>query len=93
MPDEIDLTVRAMPRRFTGRLGSLVKYVAFLLACVPLLFRRFDVVHIHYFVPLGGWGWLYRRLHRDSRLFVTFHGGRCPRTALSWLARPPSGAA
>jgi len=73
--EQWSITVRAMPRRFTGPLGTLLKYVIFTLRCVPLLFRKFDVVHVHYFTPLGIIGAVYRRLHRNSRLFVTFHGG------------------
>jgi glycosyltransferase involved in cell wall biosynthesis len=65
----------AMPRRFTGPLGSAMKYLGFSLRCIPAMFRRYEVVHIHFFVPLGFLGALYKWLHPSAKVVVTFHGG------------------
>ncbi|MDH3511602.1 MAG: glycosyltransferase family 4 protein [Gammaproteobacteria bacterium] len=70
-----DIDLSAMRRRFTGKLGSLLKYSRFALNCLPRLFRRYDIVHVHYFVPLGLIGAIYKILHPASRIVVTFHGG------------------
>ena len=73
--ERVQVVCKAMPRRFTGRFGSALKYAGFALRCIPVLFRRFDVVHVHYFMPTVLLGWIYRKLHSGSRLVVTFHGG------------------
>jgi glycosyltransferase involved in cell wall biosynthesis len=72
---QLDISVRAMQRRYTGKLGSFLKYAKFGLQCVPMFFRHFDIVHVHYFVPTGILGWIYRFAHRKSKFVVTFHGG------------------
>jgi len=69
------LVLEAMPRRFTGALGTALKYLGFAVRCVPHAFRRYDVLHVHYFVPLGLLGAAYKLLHPSSSLLVTFHGG------------------
>jgi len=69
------VTLNAMSRRFTGQFGTIVKYGRFFLRCMPHFFRRYDIVHIHYFVPLGILGAIYKIFHPSCRLVVTFHGG------------------
>ena len=73
-PDS-SVTLKAMRRRFTGRLGTLTKYLLFFVRCMPNFFVRYDIVHIHYFVPLGLLGAIYKGCHPSCRLIVTFHGG------------------
>jgi glycosyltransferase involved in cell wall biosynthesis len=69
------IDVAAMPRRFTGSAGTALKYLGFALRSIPLLFRRYDVVHVHFFVPLAALGTVYKFFHPSARLVVTFHGG------------------
>lgn len=73
--DKVIVTCRAMPRRFTGAAGSVAKYLLFFIRCIPDFFRRYDVVHVHFFIPTALIGFIYRVFHRSSRLVVTFHGG------------------
>ncbi len=69
-----ELDLFAMPRRFTGPVGTLVKYLAAALRFVPRFFVRYDVVHVHYFVPLYFLAWAYALVRPRTRLVVTFHG-------------------
>jgi glycosyltransferase involved in cell wall biosynthesis len=62
-----------MRRTITGRLGSLWKYLVFLFRILPIYFKRYDVLHFHYFFLiffLFPYKWFYPR----SRFVVTFHG-------------------
>ncbi len=72
---ELHVTVDAMLRRFTSPLGTLLKYMVFALKFLPRIFQRYDIVHVHFFIPLGFLGAVYKVLHPRSRLVVTFHGG------------------
>lgn len=84
--DDLELTVRAMRRRYTGRIGTAIKYFLFTFSCLPNFFMRYDVVHVHYFVPLGVLGAIYCTIHSNSRLVVTFHGGDVnPHHFRGWL--------
>ena len=87
----VTVEVFAMPRTFTGIVGSLAKYAAAVVRFLPLLFRRYDVVHVHYFFPLYYPAWLYAVLHPGTRLFVTFHGSDVTRKLAAgpvrWLSR------
>lgn len=66
-----------MPRRFTGRLGSIYKYLVFTLKVISHHFfvARYDIIHVHYFMPTIFIGLLYKLIRSPSaRLVVTFHG-------------------
>lgn len=64
----------AMPRKFTGPIGTIAKYVAAVLRFLPRFFVRYDVIHVHYFVPLFFVAWVYGLLRPRTRIVVTFHG-------------------
>jgi glycosyltransferase involved in cell wall biosynthesis len=64
----------AMPRKFTGPVGTIAKYVAAVLRFLPRFFARYDVIHVHYFVPLFFVAWVYGLLRPRTRIVVTFHG-------------------
>lgn len=78
LPEGWTLEFIYMRRRFTGRLGSLFKYLVFGLRVLALAWNRpvFDIVHIHYYMPTVYIGLIYKFLRSwKTSLLVTFHGG------------------
>jgi glycosyltransferase involved in cell wall biosynthesis len=69
-----DTELLAMKRRFTNGLSSVIKYLIFYCSSFRFLFVRYDVVHLHFFYPLITWVWIYKKLHPDTKVVVTFHG-------------------
>ncbi|WP_417237346.1 MULTISPECIES: glycosyltransferase family 4 protein [Flavobacteriaceae] len=63
-----------MKRQFTSKLGSLIKYLKAFLGFIPYLFKKYDVVHLHFFYPLIYLVWMYKKLHPKTKVVVTFHG-------------------
>ncbi len=64
-----------MKRSFTGPVGSLWKYFMFLIKFTPYYFKKYDVIHLHYFYPLIILCWVYKFFHLQAKVMVTFHGG------------------
>lgn len=76
-PSDWVINFIGMPRRFTGRLGSIFKYLVFILKVISRHFfvARYDIIHVHYFMPTIVIGLLYKLIRSPStRLVVTFHG-------------------
>lgn len=63
-----------MPRKLTGFFGSVIKYLKSCVKFTPLFFRRFDLVHLHFFYPLIWPVLLYKFLHPRTPIIVSFHG-------------------
>ncbi|PCI58029.1 MAG: hypothetical protein COB45_01740 [Gammaproteobacteria bacterium] len=68
------VSLLAMERRFTGKLGSIIKYFRFITTTIPSLFKRYDIVHLHFIYPLIIWAFLYKLFHPKSKVVVTCHG-------------------
>ena len=64
-----------MFRKFTGIVGSFLKYSKFGLKFLFLyLGRKFDLVHIHHFYPLAILLFPYKWIHKNTKFVVTLHG-------------------
>jgi glycosyltransferase involved in cell wall biosynthesis len=64
-----------MKRSFTGPIGSALKYLMTFLRFIPTqLFKRYEIIHVHYFYPLFVLAYLYKLLHKQAKIVVTFHG-------------------
>ena len=70
--DSIDIFY--LERKFTSKLGSVLKYLKAFAAFLKFLPRRYDVVHLHFFYPLIYFVWIYKKLHPKTKVVVTFHG-------------------
>lgn len=89
------VTILAMERKFTGRIGSFTKYLSFLVRSLPYLLRSYDAVHLHFIFPLLIWVYLYKLIHRKSKIIVTCHGsdisqhfeGKLPRFLFSMMIK------
>ncbi len=69
-----EITIFYMKRRFTSAVGSLLKYFFAFIKFIPYLFRRYDVLHLHFFYPLIYFVWCYKFIHPNTIVVVTFHG-------------------
>ncbi len=88
--DQEQIEIFYMERSLTGALMTVLKYVRLFFRFIPYLFKKYRVVHLHYFVPLIGFVWLYKLLHPKTKLIVTFHGGDINKQVNSsnqWLYR------
>lgn len=69
-----ELEIFFMKRSFTGKLGSLMKYLAAFVKFVPHLFKKHDIVHVHYFYPLILLAWAKKKIWKRTKIVVTFLG-------------------
>ena len=70
--DHIDIFY--MERKFTTKFGSLFKYIQSFIKFIPILFKKYDVIHLHYFFPLIYFVNVYKLFHKNVKLVVTYHG-------------------
>tara|TARA_B110000093_G_scaffold176790_1_gene212757 strand:- start:378 stop:1445 length:1068 start_codon:yes stop_codon:yes gene_type:complete len=63
-----------MERKFTSKRGSVLKYINSFFKFIPLLFKKFDIIHLHYFYPLIYLVYIYKLLHPKTKIVVTYHG-------------------
>jgi glycosyltransferase involved in cell wall biosynthesis len=73
--EEERIDIFFMKRTVTGTIGSVLKYIRFFFKFIPYYFKKYNVIHLHYFVPLIVLVWFYKCLYRNTKLIVTFHGG------------------
>ncbi len=71
---EDSISIFYMKRSFTNKIGSLLKYFVAFIRFIPYYFKRYDVIHLHYFFPLGILIYLYKIIHPKTKTIVTFHG-------------------
>lgn len=69
-----EIEIFYMKRRFTSAWGSLLKYFFAFIRFIPYLFRKYEVVHLHFFYPLIYLVWCYKLIHPRAKVVVTFHG-------------------
>jgi len=69
-----NVEIFSLTRTFTGAFGGIAKYGASFARFIPILFRRYDVVHLHFFFPMIIYVSVYRLFHPRTRIMVTFHG-------------------
>lgn len=74
MSSEDSIEIFYMKRVFTSKLGSLLKYTLAFLKFIPYYFRKFDVLHVHYFYPLILLAWIYKKFYPNVKVVVTFLG-------------------
>lgn len=63
-----------MKRTFTNKVGSLLKYFSAFLRFIPNYFKKYDIIHLHYFFPLIILVYIYKIFHPKTKAIVTFHG-------------------
>lgn len=70
--DQVDIFY--MKRKFTSKVGSLLKYINTFFRFFKVLFKSYDIVHLHYFYPLIYLVYVYKWFHGNTKVVVTYHG-------------------
>ncbi len=70
----LNLNLFYMKRTFTGMWGSIIKYLMFYFRFLPLIFKRFDIVHVHAFAAHFFLAYFYKVIYPRTKIVVTFHG-------------------
>ena len=73
-PDISQVDLYSMSRTFTGIAGSVIKYLKGFVGFIPWLFKKYDVLHVHFIYPFIFLGIIYKALHPRSALVATIHG-------------------
>ncbi|MFY0608247.1 MAG: glycosyltransferase family 4 protein [Cyclobacteriaceae bacterium] len=63
-----------MERSFTSGIASYWKYLKAFISFVPHYFKKYDLLHVHYFFPFIIAAYLYKVIRPSTKLVVTFHG-------------------
>lgn len=71
---DFEFEVLALNRSFTGTLGSVKKYISFMLNSIRFIRKKdFDIIHLHYFFPLAIIPWMFKKKN-SKKLILTVHG-------------------
>lgn len=62
-----------LKRKFTNGIGSVLKYLRFFIGFTPYLFKKYDSIIVHYFLPTFILAFVYKIFHRSNAI-VIFHG-------------------
>lgn len=71
---EDELEIFYMKRSFTSKFGSLIKYSFAFIKFLPKIFKKYDIIHVHYFYPLILLAWLNKKVNPNVKIVVTFLG-------------------
>lgn len=63
-----------IPRKYTSIFGSLIKFTKCFVLFAGKLFKKYDVIHVHFLSPIYLLAYLYKFLKSDSRIVLTLHG-------------------
>jgi len=70
-----NISIYTMRRSFTTKIGSILKYLKFYFGFFTFLFRKYEIVHIHFFGYHAFLGYIYKIFYPNVKLIITFHGG------------------
>ncbi len=70
--EQLDLF--GIDRTFTRFIGSVLKYSKGFLRFLPYFFRKYDLIHVHYFYPFSLLAAAYKMLHPKTVFMATIHG-------------------
>lgn len=82
-----NVSMYAMERTFSSVIGSLLKYVKFFIGFAGLLFKKFDVIHVHFFSYHLFLALFYKSLRPKTKIIVTVHGSDT-KNVTTWFYRP-----
>jgi len=64
----------AMQRTFTSSIGSILKYFKAFVEFTPHYFKKYDIIHLHFFYPFILLVYFYKIIYPETKIIVTFHG-------------------
>ena len=68
------LDLFGIDRSFTKFIGSVLKYLKGFIKFTPYYFRKYDLIHVHYFYPFGLLAYFYKTIHPRTAVVTTIHG-------------------
>lgn len=73
--DQIDIELYALPRKFeSSLLKKILKYLNFYIFFSKYFFKKFDIIHIHFFGYHYFLGVIYKLINPKTKLILTVHG-------------------
>lgn len=69
-----NVDIYIMKRSYTNKLGSIVKYCNFYFSFFSFIFKKYDILHIHFFGFHIYLSVLYKIFHPSCKILVTLHG-------------------
>lgn len=58
----------------TGKIKSIVKYLYAYICFIPFFFKKYDILHVHFFSLLVPLAYIYKLIRKKTKIVVTFHG-------------------
>jgi glycosyltransferase involved in cell wall biosynthesis len=71
---DLDVSVFAIKRSFTGTFGSIKKYLIGFLRFFRQLKENYAILHLHFLSPLLILPYIYKIVHPGTTVFLTMHG-------------------
>lgn len=68
------LDLFGIDRTFTNFFGSILKYAKGFLRFIPYFFKKYDLIHVHYFFPFSLLASAYKILRPKTVFVATIHG-------------------
>ncbi len=70
----LDIEIFYMKRKITGKLGSIVKYLLFYIRFINILFKKYDLIHLHFLGKHFFLSIIYKLLYSNVAILTTIHG-------------------
>jgi len=70
----IDISIHFLESTDTNLIRSVLKYLYFFLKFIPHLFKRYDLIHVHFFGHHTILSIIYVFFYPKTKIIVTFHG-------------------
>jgi len=74
LPYSWEIDIFYQKRQITNLYGTIAKYLNQIIRFVPVLFKKYDVIHLHFLYPLIFLVAVYKLFHPRVKLIVTYHG-------------------
>ncbi len=81
------ISIFYMKRTFTNGINTFFKYIYASFRFIPFLFKKFDIIHLHFFLPLIILPCIYKVFHPKTKIIVTFHGSDINKIKSKWSVK------
>ena len=71
----------------TGKIGSIAKYLHAYIRFIPFFFKKYDILHVHFFSLLMPIAYIYKLFRKKTKIVVTFHGSDINRNIAGKLSK------
>ena len=86
LSERTDVSIFYIERSFTSLSGSIKKYFKGFIKFIPFLFRKYDILHLHFYYPsFIILAHAYKFFHPGTKLVVTFHMSKRFKGLMQWI--------